>query len=124
MTPSTAGEARQLRSAKAAVARRRPCIDRERGPSHEGGRIGRAPWRSTRLCRVEPLTLTVRSNFGFVVIEVADPITDPPTLREPVLDGDLMAGGWGLRLVGLLTDSWGYYPSWNGKTVWACFSRY
>ena len=76
--------------------------------------------RTIRLCRVQPITLAIRSNFATVVTEVADPIADPPTLREQGED----EAGRGLALVEFFADCWGYYKTEDGKSVWASFTRY
>jgi anti-sigma regulatory factor (Ser/Thr protein kinase) len=78
--------------------------------------------RTTRLCRVRPITLDIRSNFGAVVIEVADPLTDAPQIRAD--DDARISGGWGLVFVEVFAESWGYYRTDDGKIVWASFTRY
>jgi anti-sigma regulatory factor (Ser/Thr protein kinase) len=86
--------------------------------------------RTVRLCRVRPITLQIRSNFAAIVIEVADPLSQPPKLPEE--SQELRARipesrpehGWGLGLVSLFSSSWGFYMTDDGKSVWASFTRY
>jgi len=83
--------------------------------------------RTVRLCQVRPMTLVVRSNFTAIVVEVHDPTDELPQLRDPQFPADgilLPGGGWGLKLVSLLTESWGFYRTDGGKAVWASFTRY
>ena len=61
------------------------------------------------------------------MVQIYDPIAELPQLREAAFpaDGILPAeGGWGLRLVSLLTAAWGFYSTDDGKSVWASFTRY
>jgi anti-sigma regulatory factor (Ser/Thr protein kinase) len=46
-------------------------------------------------------------------IEVHDGDPTPPALAEPTVDG-----GFGLRIVAALSDSWGWETSGRGKRVW------
>jgi hypothetical protein len=56
------------------------------------------------------------------VIEVDDPLAQPPQVREDAKVDD--EGGRGLVLVELFSHSWGYYTTAIGKCVWASFTRY
>lgn len=51
-------------------------------------------------------------------LEVTDNSAQAPRLR-PLADA---TGGFGLRLVGQVTDRWGWAPTPGGKAVWAEFS--
>ncbi len=51
----------------------------------------------------------------FVRVEVHDTAGQRPQMRDA---GDA-AGGFGLRIVGELSESWGWDPSPTGKTVWS-----
>jgi Histidine kinase-like ATPase domain len=78
--------------------------------------------RTTRLCRVRPITLFVRSNFASAVIEIADLLHEPPQpIEQAQVDTE---GGRGLLLVELFSASWGWYTTDAGKSVWASFVRY
>lgn len=60
--------------------------------------------------------VTATFDNGRLLVAVAD--TDPvPSILRTGLDGDT-AGGFGLRLVAALTDSWGWEPTEAGKRVW------
>ena len=76
-----------------------------------------------RRCVVQPVTLAIRSNFGYAVVEVGDPVPEPPKPREHDLDEDHTEGGYGLHLIAFFSESWGYYASGGRKYVWACFKR-
>ncbi len=76
------------------------------------------------LLSVRPVTLTIRSNFGSVVVEVTDPVAEPPQPRGQVLGDDDAEAGRGLNLVAFFSTSWGYYTITAGKSVWAFFQRY
>ena len=52
---------------------------------------------------------------GRIRLEVHDLHRAPPVAR---VDGDVGLGGWGLRLVGAVTDGWGWSPTVTGKLVW------
>ncbi len=52
---------------------------------------------------------------GRIRLEVHDRHRAPPIER---VDGDVGRGGWGLRLVGAVTDGWGWSPTVSGKMVW------
>lgn len=54
---------------------------------------------------------------GRVRLEVHDSHSAPP-IERTADDGDGGAGGWGLRLVGAVTDGWGWNPTPTGKLVW------
>lgn len=63
------------------------------------------------------VTLALRRQPGQLVIEVTDPIPDPPAPDEPSLDAE---SGRGLMLVQALSTQWGCVPaSGGGKTVFA-----
>lgn len=76
-----------------------------------------------RRCVVQPVTLLIRSNFGQAVVEIGDPIHQPPQPCEHSLDADDAEGGRGLHLVAFFSQSWGYYAAGGRKYVWACFTR-
>jgi len=77
--------------------------------------------RTTQLCRVRPITLFIRSNFVSAVIEIADPLHEPPQpLEQAQVDAE---GGRGLLLVELFSASWGWYATDDGKRVWATLVR-
>lgn len=58
--------------------------------------------------------LSLSVTDGIARIEVSDDDPGQPVLREP----DLAPGGFGLRLVEGLAESWGIIPGENGKVVW------
>ena len=77
--------------------------------------------RTTQLCPVRPITLFIRSNFVSAVIEIADPLHEPPQpLEQAQVDAE---GGRGLLLVELFSASWGWYATDDGKRVWATLVR-
>jgi len=65
-------------------------------------------------------TLTVEAEEGRVLIEVADDGGGVPSIPEPDPD---RVGGWGLRIVEQLADSWGtsYRPT-GTKVLWFSLS--
>lgn len=68
-----------------------------------------------------PIRLTLRveradESEWALVCEVSDRNPEPPRLRDRGLEA---AGGRGLLLVHLLSESWGARPVGTGKTVWA-----
>ncbi|MFI6690615.1 ATP-binding protein [Streptomyces sp. NPDC050433] len=50
-----------------------------------------------------------------LLVEVSDPLPDPPTARSPGLDDE---GGRGLQLVACSARRWGTRRGKTGKTVW------
>ncbi|MDK0521958.1 ATP-binding protein [Streptomyces sp. ML-6] len=50
-----------------------------------------------------------------LLVEVSDPLPDPPTARAAGPDDE---GGRGLQLVARTARSWGTRPGKTGKTVW------
>ncbi len=52
---------------------------------------------------------------GTLLVEVSDPLPDPPRERTADLDDE---GGRGLRLVACSARDWGTRPGESGKTVW------
>ncbi|MFF7264774.1 hypothetical protein CTU88_22740 [Streptomyces sp. JV178] len=52
---------------------------------------------------------------GTLLVEVSDPLPDPPRERTADLDDE---GGRGLRLVACSARAWGTRPGESGKTVW------
>ncbi|MFJ8820441.1 ATP-binding protein [Streptomyces sp. NPDC102467] len=72
---------------------------------HASGPIG------VRLCRP-------RGSDGALLVEVSDPLPDPPRARAAAPDDE---GGRGLQLVAGVSRSWGTRPGdarTGGKTVW------
>ncbi|MCX4819146.1 ATP-binding protein [Streptomyces sp. NBC_01142] len=51
----------------------------------------------------------------FLLVEVSDPLPDPPTERDAEPDDE---GGRGLQLVARSARRWGTRRGRNGKTVW------
>ncbi|MCC3776769.1 ATP-binding protein [Streptomyces sp. UNOB3_S3] len=63
-----------------------------------------------------PIGVRMYSHAGpTLLVEVSDPLPDPP--RERVADPD-DEGGRGLQLVALASRRWGTRPGNTGKTVW------
>ncbi|MDH6516746.1 anti-sigma regulatory factor (Ser/Thr protein kinase) [Streptomyces sp. SAI-208] len=52
---------------------------------------------------------------GVLLVEVSDPLPDPPRERVADLDDE---SGRGLQLVAHAADRWGTRPGATGKTVW------
>ncbi|EDY57611.1 ATP-binding protein [Streptomyces sp. SID5470] len=52
---------------------------------------------------------------GVLLVEVSDPLPDPPRARVADLDDE---SGRGLQLVAHAADRWGTRPGVTGKTVW------
>ncbi|WP_053850678.1 ATP-binding protein [Streptomyces sp. NRRL B-24085] len=52
---------------------------------------------------------------GVLLVEVSDPLPDPPRERVAGLDDE---SGRGLQLVAHAADRWGTRPGTSGKTVW------
>ncbi|MFE3035420.1 ATP-binding protein [Streptomyces canus] len=52
---------------------------------------------------------------GVLLVEVSDPLPDPPRARVADLDDE---SGRGLQLVANAADRWGTRPGVTGKTVW------
>lgn len=52
---------------------------------------------------------------GVLLVEVSDPLPDPPRERVAELDDE---SGRGLQLVAHAADRWGTRPGMTGKTVW------
>jgi anti-sigma regulatory factor (Ser/Thr protein kinase) len=52
---------------------------------------------------------------GVLLVEVSDPLPDPPRERVAELDDE---SGRGLQLVAHAADRWGTRPGVTGKTVW------
>jgi len=52
---------------------------------------------------------------GVLLVEVSDPLPDPPRQRIARLDDE---GGRGLQLVARSSRRWGTRPGEGGKTVW------
>ncbi|MEU0944966.1 ATP-binding protein [Streptomyces canus] len=52
---------------------------------------------------------------GVLLVEVSDPLPDPPRARVAELDDE---SGRGLQLVAHAADRWGTRPGVTGKTVW------
>ncbi|MHC3473463.1 ATP-binding protein [Streptomyces sp. 7R007] len=52
---------------------------------------------------------------GVLLVEVSDPLPDPPREREARPEDE---SGRGLRLVALTARRWGTRPGETGKTVW------
>ncbi|MFF4030104.1 ATP-binding protein [Streptomyces sviceus] len=52
---------------------------------------------------------------GVLLVEVSDPLPDPPRARVADLDDE---SGRGLQLVAHAADRWGTRPGVAGKTVW------
>ncbi|MEV7072615.1 ATP-binding protein [Streptomyces sp. NPDC091972] len=52
---------------------------------------------------------------GVLLVEVSDPLPDPPRERVAGLDDE---SGRGLQLVARAADRWGTRPGTSGKTVW------
>ncbi|MFF3844874.1 ATP-binding protein [Streptomyces sp. NPDC002328] len=52
---------------------------------------------------------------GVLLVEVSDPLPDPPREREPEPEDE---GGRGLQLVASSSRRWGTRPGGTGKTVW------
>ena len=65
--------------------------------------------------------ITVRASIASESIEVAvtDGSADYPALVD---DDDDRESGRGIRLVDMLADDWGVYPTDHGKTVWFALS--
>lgn len=56
---------------------------------------------------------------GFVLVEVFDGSVAMPVRRRGEPGEPVGAGGWGLRVVELLSDEWGVRPlGGQGKAVW------
>ncbi|MFI9205249.1 ATP-binding protein [Streptomyces sp. NPDC053048] len=63
-----------------------------------------------------PIGVRMYSHAGpSLLVEVSDPLPDPP--RERVAEPD-DEGGRGLQLVALASRRWGTRPGTTGKTVW------
>jgi anti-sigma regulatory factor (Ser/Thr protein kinase) len=62
-----------------------------------------------------PLTLRATTDGPTLRIEVDDPSTDPPVLRQPDVHEDR---GRGILLVDALATQWGTDIHSDGKTVW------
>jgi anti-sigma regulatory factor (Ser/Thr protein kinase) len=60
------------------------------------------------------ISVSVRHDDGYVVIEVADPGSGFP---EGVQTADRATGGWGLLLLDRLSDGWGIDEGPGGRTV-------
>lgn len=52
---------------------------------------------------------------GTLLVEVSDPLPDPPRERSAAVDDE---SGRGLRLVACSSRAWGTRPGEAGKTVW------
>ncbi|MGK5629272.1 ATP-binding protein [Streptomyces sp. URMC 123] len=52
---------------------------------------------------------------GSLLVEVSDPLPDPPLERMAAVDDE---GGRGLQLVAAASHRWGTRPGTSGKTVW------
>jgi anti-sigma regulatory factor (Ser/Thr protein kinase) len=57
----------------------------------------------------------VRLDHGGLLVEVSDPLPDPPRERNTGPDDE---GGRGLRLVACSAERWGTRQGRTGKTVW------
>lgn len=71
---------------------------------HASGPIG------VRLIRLEPA-----GSAPSLLVEVSDPVPDPPTERSATTDDE---GGRGLQLVAVSARRWGTRRGRTGKTVW------
>ncbi|MEJ8637189.1 MULTISPECIES: ATP-binding protein [Streptomyces] len=63
-----------------------------------------------RLIRLEPA-----GSAPSLLVEVSDPVPDPPTERSATTDDE---GGRGLQLVAVSARRWGTRRGRTGKTVW------
>ncbi|MGW6454637.1 ATP-binding protein [Streptomyces sp. NPDC055078] len=63
-----------------------------------------------RMIRFEP-----RESAPFLLVEVSDPLPDPPTERTAAPDDE---GGRGLQLIARSARRWGTRRGITGKTVW------
>ncbi|MFI1969165.1 hypothetical protein BLA24_25660 [Streptomyces cinnamoneus] len=63
-----------------------------------------------------PIGVRMYSRAGpFLLVEVSDPLPEPPRERVAAEDDE---GGRGLQLVALASRRWGTRPGNTGKTVW------
>ncbi|GGV23144.1 ATPase [Kitasatospora herbaricolor] len=63
-----------------------------------------------------PVELSLTRSVLGLRVEVADCNPEPPVLRR---GGPALPGGHGLRVVDLLSWTWGSRPHAHGKTVWS-----
>jgi two-component sensor histidine kinase len=59
--------------------------------------------------------VAVHADADAVSVEVRDFGPGTPSPRDPAGGGD---GGWGLQLVGTVSERWGVSPAQPGKIVW------
>jgi anti-sigma regulatory factor (Ser/Thr protein kinase) len=59
--------------------------------------------------------VAVQADADMVSVEVRDYGPGVPTPRVP---SDAGSGGWGLQLVGAVSERWGVSPAHPGKVVW------